>query len=245
MINESRVSEIYNNCLSNSGIKAEGVFSTVFFNKEKIDEHRKEITEMLKQFPDELIDGLHFLNLSYDKEGHWTEHLVKVEQLVLLGIAIKKLSLIGNIQNLVTPKYPIVEYVQINSLRVIEIVEECLHDDLSMNNDNVKPVIVEGIINDFYFNKSKLDKHKDEIYDMLLELPDGFKKSSGGGWSFNNMLDTKSGIQWSGIHAVMEMLLVLGIGINKVEYCAERKYWEYLPLGMPYLVINDESEKDK
>jgi len=100
-------------------------------------------------------------------------------------------------------------------------------------------ILVEGITSYFGFNRAELDKQKQNIIDMLMELPLQFRQNNGGGWSFLQACDTKDGIQWTGIHAVMEALFVLGIAIGKCEFLLERSLWAALPGSMPYIVIKE------
>lgn len=101
--------------------------------------------------------------------------------------------------------------------------------------DNV--VIAEGVLTKIGFNPVKLEKHSDEIYNMLKQLPEEFQKESGGGMTFLNAYKDKDGNQWTGLHQTMEQLVTLGIGINKVKYCTPKELWDLLPGGMPYFVV--------
>lgn len=46
------------------------------------------------------------------------------------------------------------------------------------------PIIVQGIVCNVAFDPIRLENARDEVVEMLLQLPDEFKKSIGGGWSF-------------------------------------------------------------
>ena len=100
-----------------------------------------------------------------------------------------------------------------------------------------KTIIAEGITCTFGFNVDKLATHKQEIIDLLNELPDSFKEKSGGGCSFLQACVDKNGNQW-GEHHSMEELFCLGIAIGKVENLLPRDMWEMLPGGVPYYVIH-------
>lgn len=119
--------------------------------------------------------------------------------------------------------------------RVEEIFLDCLFRD---GEDTSKHVKAEGINSNAGFHPGRLENHKAEIEVMLDELPDEFKLSEGGGWSFLNAFEDKHGNQWTGLHRRMEQLFLLGIAIGKVEYQLPRDMWSVLPGGMPYLVIN-------
>lgn len=118
--------------------------------------------------------------------------------------------------------------------RVNAVFMDCLFKD---GEDTSKYVKAEGIQHTVGFNPERLQSHKAEIEAMLDELPDEFKKSGGGGWSFLNACNDKRGNQWTGLHQRMEQLFQLGIGISKVQYQMPREMWSILPGGMPYLVV--------
>ena len=110
------------------------------------------------------------------------------------------------------------------------------------SNETKDVIICSGIMGDYALKKSVLEEHKNEIYDMLMELPTPFRKSDGGGYSFLCACNTKDGELWTGLHEVMERLFVLGIGIDKVKELLPRECWFALPGGMPYYMIIDEED---
>ena len=99
-----------------------------------------------------------------------------------------------------------------------------------------KTIIAEGITRAFGFHADKLTTHKQEIIDLLNELPDNFKEGSGGEWSFLQACVDKNGNHW-GEYSNMEELFCLGIAIGKVESLLPRDMWKVLPGGVPYYVI--------
>lgn len=119
--------------------------------------------------------------------------------------------------------------------RVNEIFLDCLFRDGENTSNHV---MAEGIVTNVGFHPDRLNSHKDEVVAMLDELPDEFKKSGGGGWSFLNACDDKHGNQWTGLHQTMEQLFLLGIALGKVKCQLPREMWSVLPGGMPYYVIN-------
>ncbi len=97
----------------------------------------------------------------------------------------------------------------------------------------------EGIVSKAIFREEKLEEHRAEIEAMLMELPEMFRRSVGGGWSFlNGCLDNK-GEQWTGEHRIVEYLMLLGMGIGKVTMVTPRAMWPALPGGVPYFAIED------
>ncbi len=124
---------------------------------------------------------------------------------------------------------------------VEKIFTECLYKDNEIGEDGkpiILPIVVDGIINKFGLHPERIEIYKNEIIEILEQLPDPFRKSSGGGWSFLNACEDKEGNQW-GEHRHMEQLFCLGIAIDKVEYQLPREMWSALPGGVPYIVYND------
>lgn len=117
---------------------------------------------------------------------------------------------------------------------VITIFIDCLS---RYGEDISKCVVVEGIRRTVEFHPGRLRTHKAEIEAMLDELPDQFKRSGGGGWSFLCAHNDKHGNQWARFHHHAEQLFELGIGIGKVQYRFPREMWPILAGGMPYYVI--------
>jgi len=120
--------------------------------------------------------------------------------------------------------------------RVKEIFGDCLFRE---GEDTSAHVPGEGIITlSFGFHLDRLEKHRNEIHDMLNELPDSFKATGGGGMSFLNACEDKHGNQWTGFHQHMEQLFVLGNAIGKVSYLMPREFWSMLPGAMPYVIVD-------
>lgn len=127
--------------------------------------------------------------------------------------------------------------MKLNSKRVETIFMDCLFKD---GEDTVNYVRAEGIICNVAFHPQRLERYKDEITELLAELPEEFQKSVGGGWSFLNACNDKHGNQWTGEHIRMEQLFQLGVGTGAASLQMPRDVWPLLPGGMPYYVVNDE-----
>ena len=96
---------------------------------------------------------------------------------------------------------------------------------------------VSGITSNVGFDPEKIAANKSNIHAMLEQLPDEFMVGKGGGMSFLQMCQTKTGQQW-GEHRNMEQLAMLGMAAGYVELCLPREMWSALPGGMPYFTIN-------
>lgn len=77
-------------------IRCEGIINTIGFHPERIQQHAEDIYDMLKQLPSEFMKtgggGHSFLAACVDKnQQQWGEHQ-NMEELMLLGLAIKKVQ---------------------------------------------------------------------------------------------------------------------------------------------------------
>lgn len=96
---------------------------------------------------------------------------------------------------------------------------------------------VNGVMLSVWFSKTRLEQSKQDIVDMLNCLPDNFKKSGGGGWSFLNMCQDNNDEQWTGFHSDIDKLVTLGIATDSVSFLMPKDMWDVLPGGMPYILI--------
>lgn len=113
---------------------------------------------------------------------------------------------------------------------VEEILQDCLSDDQTFP--------VKGIVGTYCFNIGKLEEHCEQIVELLLELPDVFMMSKGGGGSFLQACYDKHGNHW-GEHLMMEALFCLGQALGLVTSVLPRELWSALPGGMPYYCVKD------
>lgn len=128
----------------------------------------------------------------------------------------------------------------LNAERVEQIFLTCL---FKPDEDHSKYVPAPGITSNVGFHPGRIEEHKTEIAAMLDELPDEFKESGGGGWSFLEACNDRHGNQWTGLHQRMEQLFQLGLATGKAECQLPREIWDTLPGGMPYYVVNNDFKK--
>lgn len=126
---------------------------------------------------------------------------------------------------------------KLTSENVNTIFMDCLFQE---GEDTSDPALAEGVLNKFGFHKGRLESHREEILELLLQLPDEFHLSKGGGWSFLNACMTRDGDHWAE-HATIEQLLVLGLATNQARYLMPRKQWGIMPGGMPYFSVGVET----
>ena len=124
---------------------------------------------------------------------------------------------------------------KLTSDRVTKTFLDCLFREGEDTSNHIRAV---GIMTSVGFHPERLASHKTEIEEMLGELPNGFQRSGGGGWTFLNACNDKNGNQWTGLHQIMEQLFLLGIAIDKVKFQLPREVWSILPGGMPYLIVD-------
>lgn len=119
------------------------------------------------------------------------------------------------------------------------IFRSCLADDDDPSEGTLTDVI-DGIVFQVRFVRKRIEEHAAEIGALLLELPDTFRRSGGGGMSFLNACDDRHGVQWASFHQTMSQLFCLGQACGYVKYLLPREMWSALPGGMPYIVIDDD-----
>lgn len=116
--------------------------------------------------------------------------------------------------------------------KVRELMKDCLHGKAE------GALVVQGIIRTFGLSPEKIAAHREEIRELLEDMPNEFQASGGGGWSFLNLCMDKEGEQWTGFQQTMEELVVLGIAAGMAEYQLPREAWGSLPGGVPYVTFN-------
>ena len=117
---------------------------------------------------------------------------------------------------------------------VHNVFMDCLFKD---GEDTSEHIVAEGIVQSVGLHPGRVEGHRQEIHDMLSELPDIFKSSGGGGYSFLNACLDKNDNLWTGLHQTAEQLVQLGIAIGEVEYITPRVMWDVLPGKVPYFIV--------
>lgn len=120
---------------------------------------------------------------------------------------------------------------------VHNIFMDCLYTDEELQGlpKGVIPestIQVKGIIHNVGFHGKRLESHREEILELIGELPEDLDK----GLSFLALCVDKNNHQW-GEHLSMEQLVQLGIGIGKLRYCLPQALWGLLPGHMPYIEL--------
>ena len=118
-----------------------------------------------------------------------------------------------------------------------EVVEKIFLDCLFKEDEDHKAFIeARGVQLNVGFHPGRLKENESKIIELLDQLPDNFKESKGGGWSFLNACIDKDDNQW-GEHRNIDQLLCLGIGIGKARILLPREMWSIFPGGIPYFTI--------
>jgi hypothetical protein len=115
-------------------------------------------------------------------------------------------------------------------------VSKVFYECLSCSGEDAKKVT--GIVRHAFFSPPAIEAHKTEISEMLAELPDEFRTSGGGGWSFLQACTDRHGNLWTGLHKAMEELFMLGMAAGFVTELLSRDMWSALPGEMPYYAVN-------
>jgi hypothetical protein len=118
----------------------------------------------------------------------------------------------------------------ISESRVEELFLSCL-----TGGDNY--IRLEGILADFGLDKTVLEANREEITELVKNLPGPFRQSEGGGWTFLKAHRDYNGVVWTEQPAHVEQIMLLGMGIGLIEYCLPRNMWSLLPNNVPYFRI--------
>ena len=127
--------------------------------------------------------------------------------------------------------------MSIDAARVEAILKDCMYKEMAPEN---KYIMVYSCLTRTGLNPDKIEQHRDEIYEMLKQLPTAFwdLPTGEGGYSFLALLTDKDDNQWGGQqHA--DMLMTLGLAAGYMQYLFPIEMWRVLPGGVPYIVIHE------
>jgi hypothetical protein len=127
--------------------------------------------------------------------------------------------------------------MKLTAKNVEDLFIDCLFKD---GEDISKAVTVHGVMMKVGFHPERLEKNRFAITELLLQCHGDFMESGEAkGMSFLNFCQDKNDELWTGVHAVCDNLICLGLAIEKVVFLLPREVWGVLPGGMPYLQIKN------
>ncbi|MFF2532348.1 hypothetical protein ACFVS2_25900 [Brevibacillus sp. NPDC058079] len=130
----------------------------------------------------------------------------------------------------------------INPNRVNEILVDCLYKKEEIVDG--KPIIpyvgVQGVQGAIGFHPERLQSHKQEISDMIENLPKEIDSVEG--LSFLNVCQDKEGNLWTGMHKTCDELIMLAIGLELLEFTMSKELWMMCPGGMPMIRVKHPSD---
>lgn len=130
--------------------------------------------------------------------------------------------------------------MELTSKNVQELFTKCLYNKEIRDGETTENVIlIEGIVHNYGLDKTSVENEKENISSMLHQLPKEFMEATGGGYSFLAACNNADGVQWTGMHLVMESLFVLGMAAGIVKCLLPRDFWPMLPGSVPYYVVTD------
>lgn len=132
---------------------------------------------------------------------------------------------------------------ELTSANVDEIFNKVVCEDTNPNFKRVEMV-------DYVFGVDmvKLKKHRQDVKDMLSQLPKEFfpvENGGGGGWSFLQAYDHTDDVQWTDVHLTMEALLIMGMALDMVKFMMPREMWWLFPGNIPYIIVDPNGIKHK
>lgn len=124
----------------------------------------------------------------------------------------------------------------INPNRVHEIFMDSLFKK-EENHDTY--VTAQGLRMTCAFHPERLESHTDEVHSILQDFPKEFMESTGGGYTFLQMVSDKNG-DLCMEQTTADELLMLGIATGWAVILLPREMWQLLPGGVPYVMLYDE-----
>lgn len=132
--------------------------------------------------------------------------------------------------------------MELNYANLNAVFSDCLFTADEVKAKQLQPgdyVAVQGVVNNVGFHPERLESHREDIASMLLQLPDAFLSTGGGGMSMLQMPFTKDGTQY-GEQSDAEKLYMLGKGLELADFLMPREMWSMMPGGLPYIVVYGE-----
>lgn len=132
---------------------------------------------------------------------------------------------------------------QLTAENVHNILTYCLYTDEEIKQmpegaDSPEGALqVRGVLLNLGLHPHRVAEKKEQIREMLAELPDQFRADKGSGWSFLNACMDRSGAQW-GEHINIDELLCLGQAAGLAKILMPREMWAMFPGGMPYFSVD-------
>lgn len=129
---------------------------------------------------------------------------------------------------------------KLNPARVNDIFQECLvrSDELCGESPTCEYSIAEGVFETAKFHTGRLNEQKPAINEMLDEIPDIDQ-----GIHFLNLCIAKGNRLWTGDHAVVDRLMVLGFATGLLSVFANipKSEWnDMFSQGLPFVIKNEE-----
>lgn len=101
--------------------------------------------------------------------------------------------------------------MKLTSEKLDEIRVDCMFKNKDEIDPNAPAIRVDGPIHSVILLASGLEKHHEEIHEMLLELPDSYRQGYGGGSSLIEAFHDRHGNVWAPHIMYIEELILIGI----------------------------------
>lgn len=123
--------------------------------------------------------------------------------------------------------------MELTSANVDALVEDVLEENI------LSPDLrrVRMINHAFGLNMAKLEEHRQDISDMLSQLPKTFFPA-GGGQSFTEACFRDDGVRWTESRVRREVLLSMGVALNMVQIMLPRSMCAFCPEDDPYILVD-------
>lgn len=122
--------------------------------------------------------------------------------------------------------------MQLSSQNVDSLFRTLLFEQEELSPNGNPPddaILVDGVRMRVGFHKGRTLEHKEDIVSLLDQLTPDLKD----GVSLLSLCQDRDGRLW-GQHRDVDLLMMLGMAVDCIVYCAPRDMWEKLPGGLPY-----------
>lgn len=124
---------------------------------------------------------------------------------------------------------------KLTARRVKAIFWDCL---TWTGTDDLVPVFVEAVLRGAAFDLARLDAYRQEIIELLMELPDEFMEDRGDGALITHAALDRHGHWWAPHIHDAEHLFLLSIAIGCARFTVLPELWYTNPSLQPYIVVN-------
>lgn len=157
-------------------------------------------------------------------------------------IPLEQDELLKQLEKLIQPEQP--KDSLLTPTKVTETFKKCMFDDEEIidNKPAKEYTISSGVMATTVFNTRRINEQKPLINELLNQI-----KDIEYGVHFTNLCITKDNQLWTGDHAVIDQLMILGLATEllTIPFDLPRDMWYLFPEALPYVIKNNKKVDEK